>query len=359
MTALLLFFAVAIVFSFLCSLWEAVLLSVTPTYAQAQLEQGSTVGQRLKSFKENIDRPLAAILTLNTIAHTVGAIGVGAQASRIWADNHPVINSFVVPVVMTLGILVLSEIIPKTIGANSWQRLAPFTVRSLQLLIRLLAPLVWMSQGVTRLLKREKTRPLLQRADFIAMARLGESEGVIEQNESSIIASLLRFRSLRVADIMTPRTVMVTASADQTIEAFVADKANLTFTRIPLYRDGDRDQINGFVLKSDLMTSIIEGDQAKPLSIVARELPVIPKTAPVGELFQQLLKTRRHIALAVDEFGDIAGLVTMEDFIETLLDTEIVDELDTTEDMQQHARRLWQRRAERLGLPAGSNEENT
>ncbi len=350
MTTLITFFLVALVFSFLCSLWEAVLLSVTPTYAQGQIETGSGVGRQLKLFKDNIDRPLAAILTLNTIAHTVGAIGVGAQANRLWAETHPVLNTVVIPIVMTLGILVFSEIVPKTIGANSWQRLTPFTVRSLQALTKLLAPLVWMSQIVTKKLKRDESAPVLTRADFLAMATLGKREGVIEEHESTIIASLLRFRTVRIADIMTPRTVMLMAAAEQTIDQFVSDDTYRRFTRIPLYQDGDKERIETFVLKADLLSAIVEGRGSDPLQSVARKLPVLPKTAIVAQLLDRLLDERLHIALVVDEFGDVSGLVTMEDIIETLLDTEIVDELDQTEDMQAYARRLWRRRAAKLGL---------
>jgi len=350
MTWLVLFFLIAILFSFLCSMWEAVLLSVTPIYAQSQIEQGSSTGRQLKRFKDNIDRPLAAILTLNTLAHTAGAIGVGAQASRIWAQSHPLVTALLVPLVMTLAILILSEIVPKTIGANQWQRLAPFTVRSLQLLIRVLAPLVWLSQLITRQLKAESGASVLRRADFLAMAKLGEEHGVIAQEESTIIASLLRFRSVRVADVMTPRTVMVTVPAETTIDYFSANQPPGNFSRIPLYENDDRDSISQFVLKTDLLSAIVQGRGAQPLRAVARKIPVIPKLAPVPELFRQLLKSRRHIALVVDEFGDISGLVTMEDVIETLLDTEIIDELDQNVDMQQYAKQLWRRRAQRLGF---------
>ena len=153
-TLLIAFFLLAIVISFLCSMWEAVLLSITPSYAQIKLKEGTRVGRRLQVFKENIDRPLAAILTLNTIAHTVGAVGVGNQATQIWAETNPFATSVLVPVIMTLAILVLSELIPKTLGANFWKELAPFTVKSLSLVISALFPLIWFSQFITKALKK-------------------------------------------------------------------------------------------------------------------------------------------------------------------------------------------------------------
>lgn len=356
MTLLLIFFFFALVFSFLCSMWEAVLLSVTPAYATREMESGSAIGHQLRRFKDNIDQPLAAILTLNTIAHTVGAIGVGAQANQIWADTHPMLAGIGVPALMTAGILVLSEIVPKTIGATAWQRLAPFTVRCLQALVVLLGPLVWMSQFVTRLFKRGVKEPVLTRSDFSAMARLGVEEGVIAERESKIIRSLLRFRSLRVGDVMTPRTVLTTAPAEQSVGDYLASNADsLRFSRVPLYFDQDRDQIRGFVLKGDLLAATVKKEGDKPLASFARELTAIPEGALLLDVFSEFLKQKRHVAIVVDEFGDIVGLVTMEDLVETLLGAEIVDELDHSEDMQVYARRLWQARAKRLGL----GEEDT
>jgi CBS domain containing-hemolysin-like protein len=195
LSLLITFFLVAIVTSFLCSLWEAVLLSITPSYAQIQFNRGGRLGQLLQSFKDDIDRPLAAILTLNTIAHTAGAIGVGDQAAKIWADANPLITGLLVPVVMTLAILVLSELIPKTLGANYWQELAPFTVRSLAWMIRLLGPLVWFSRLLTRALKKDDVGSAFTRSDFLAMADIGAKHGVFEQQELAIINNLLRFRA--------------------------------------------------------------------------------------------------------------------------------------------------------------------
>ncbi len=347
---LIAFFALAIIISFLCSMWEAVLLSITPSYAQLKLREGTRVGRRIESFKQNIDRPLAAILTLNTIAHTVGAIGVGDQAARIWSEANPMITGLVVPVVMTIAILVLSELIPKTLGANFWQELAPFTVNSLHVIITVLAPLVLMSQLITRSLKKDKSRSVFSRMDFLAMAEVGEREGVFDARESGIIANLLRFNTVTARDVMTPRTVVEMVAEEETIAAFAADHGEKRFSRIPLYHDHSRDHVSGYVRKDDILAAAVEGRGEEPVSTLRRDLVAVAEDYPIPELFNRFLDRREHIALVVDEFGGMAGIVTMEDVIETLIGMEIVDELDHAEDMQVLARRSWERRARRRGL---------
>ena len=348
------FFALSIGFSFLCSLWEAVLLSVTPSYAQMRLSEGAPIGRHLQRFKANIDRPLAAILTLNTIAHTVGAIGVGAQATVIWADANPLITSLLIPTLMTLGILVLSEIIPKTLGAVYWKELAPFTVTSLHILLRILAPLVWMSQGVTRLLKKDKSMTVFSRNDFLAMAKLGEKEGVIARDESEIISNLLRFKTIKARDVMTPRTVVHAADQEQSIAAFHERSPDLRFSRIPVFRD-IKDHIVGYVMKNDVLEAIVGGRGEETLAQLMREILIVPEIYAIPELFRQFLSKREQIALVVDEFGGMSGIVTMEDVIETLLGMEIVDESDDIEDMQALARQVWEKRARELGIIPASD----
>ncbi|WP_348674745.1 CNNM domain-containing protein, partial [uncultured Abyssibacter sp.] len=265
LSLLIVFFLVSIVFSFLCSMWEAVLLSVTPAYSRIQEEQGTAIGRQLRIFKDNIDKPLAAILTLNTIAHTVGAIGVGDQAAKLWADANPIITVLVVPGAMTLGILVLSEIIPKTIGATHWQRLAPFTVRSLQFIGGVMAPLVWLSQIITRRLKSEEHKSVLSRNDFLAMTDIVQEQGALHASESSIIKNLLRFRDITARDVMTPRVVVVAAPEEMTVEAFHASVDSLRFSRIPCYVDGSTDHMTGYVLKDDILEALLAGEAGRTL----------------------------------------------------------------------------------------------
>lgn len=354
-TVLVAFFLIAIVTSFLCSLWEAVLLSITPSYAQIKMQEEGLLGRRLQSFKEDIDRPLAAILTLNTIAHTVGAIGVGDQASKIWADANPLITGLMVPVVMTLAILILSELIPKTLGANYWKELTPFTARSLTLIIRLLAPLVWFSQLVTKTLKKKDVGSAFTRSDFLAMADIGARHGIFEQHETDIITNLLRFRSVCASDVMTPRTVVKSASVHETISSFFEKNRDQRFSRIPLFENDSHDQIVGYMLKDELLARVADGMGDAEVGVLRRDIITVQEDQPIVELFNRFLAKREQIALVVDEFGGMAGIVTMEDVIETLLGVEIVDESDHTEDMQLLARRNWERRARRLGLVDGAD----
>ena len=349
-TLLIFFFTLSILFSFLCSLWEAVLLSVTPSYAQIRMQRGEAIGKRLKEFKDNIDRPLAAILTLNTIAHTVGAIGVGEQATKIWGDTHPLVTRLIVPALMTLAVLILSEIIPKTIGANFWRELAPFTVTSLAIIMGILFPLVWMSQLITKTLKRDKGKSVLSRSDFMAMAEIGAKQGVFQQNESHIIRNLLRFDTVRARDVMTPRMVVKAASEDVKIADFYEANRTLPFSRVPTYQNDSKDHITGYVLKDDVLARMLSNRGDDVMSSIRRDIMITTENSSVPDLFNRFLEEREHIALVVDGFGGFEGIVTMEDVIETLLGLEIVDELDHEEDMQILARKNWEKRAKQLGL---------
>ncbi|MEQ8231138.1 MAG: CNNM domain-containing protein [Gammaproteobacteria bacterium] len=350
MLLLVAFLLVSIVFSFLCSLWEAVLLSITPAFAEIKQQEGSPIGATLQRFKRDIDEPLSAILTLNTIAHTVGAIGVGAQATKLWGATSPWVTQVVVPVLMTLAILVLSELIPKTLGAVHWQRLAGFTVRSLRVLVMLLGPLIWLSRHVTGVLKKDAAGSLLSRSDFLAMANLGAREGVFEHHETEIIANLLRFEEVLARDVMTPRTVVVAAPEEMTIADFHAAHPDLRFSRIPTYHEGSKDLITGFVMKDDLLEKLVAEQGTDTIASARRAIMVVPEDFPLPELFFRLLSRRSHIAVVVDEFGGMAGICTIEDVIETLLGLEIVDESDAAADMQKHARQQWRRRAAARGL---------
>jgi CBS domain containing-hemolysin-like protein len=349
---LFLFAGVSIFFSFLCSILEAVLLSITPSYINIQKQAGSQLGKDLEAFKEDIDRPLSAILTLNTIAHTVGAIGVGAQALILFKDDELFpgfsVETFVA-ILMTLAILILSEIIPKTLGANWWRQLAPFTVKALKILLFILRPLVWLSQRITKKMKRDKNKSVFSRIDFMAMTNAGEESGVLAANESEIIKNLLRFDRIPVKSIMTPRTVAIMAEETRTIKDFYETQQPLRVSRIPIF-DKTRDHVTGLVLKDDVLEHIIKGHGDWPLHKIKKELLAIDQDQRLPELFDALSKNRNHLAIVVDEFGGLAGLVTMEDVIETLLGLEIVDEVDAVADLQDLARKKWEERARLLGL---------
>lgn len=355
MGLLIFFFVLSIAFSFLCSILEAVILSVTPSYVNRKVQEGSTTGALLRSYQVDIDRPLSAILTLNTIAHTVGAIGVGAQAGKVFGETEfslgftSISMESVIAAVMTLAILVLSEIIPKTIGANNWRTLAPFTVRALRIMVIILKPFVWLSQNITKRFKKEKGRSVLSRADLTAMTQASEASGAIDAGESKIIRNLLRLQILTVRDVMTPRAVMVMADASQTLQEYYDQHKVMQFSRIPIFEE-NQDTIVGMVLKDQLLRALAEDHHDWPLKKLRRDIFNVQDTEILPNLLDLLVKQREQIAIVHDEYGTIVGLVTLEDLLETLLGMEIMDESDTVEDMQRHARQQWEKRAKEQGL---------
>lgn len=340
MGLLLIYLTIALVFSFLCSLLEAALLSITPSHVNVLSQQNSSVAKDLEIFKENIDRPLAAILTLNTFAHTIGAAGVGAQAQIIWGDEALTLVS----ILLTIVILIFTEIIPKTLGANYWKPLTFFTVKTLKILIFILFPIIFISQLITKRLKQDKNKSIFSRADFTAMADIGTKGGVLHQNEAKIINNILRFNQIYAEHVMTPRTVIKAAPENQSIADFYNNSKNLRFSRIPIYMDSI-DQITSYVLKGEIMNAIIKGEGNKQLAEIKRPIEVVVQNTPLPELFTKLMDKKEHIALVVDEYGGTSGIVTMEDIIETLLGMEITDEFDDVEDLQKWAKEKWQKRA--------------
>ena len=341
MGLLVTFFLVSIIFSFLCSILEAVLLSITPAFVGIQQNKKSPISKDLARFKADIDQPLAAILTLNTIAHTVGAIGVGGLS--------PSNLEALIAGGMTLAILIFSEVIPKTLGANNWELLAPFTVRVLRVMLFVLGPFVWLSQFITSNLKKDKDKPVLSRSDFAVMAEMGKEAGILEEEEHKIIHNLLKFNKVLVKDIMTPRIVVVSADEATSIRKFHEKHEGLPFSRIPIYRDNS-DHITGYVLKDELLLNLVEENDDKSLGEIRRDVLIVHKTLAIPDLLDKFINKKEHMALVVDEFGGMEGIVTMEDIIETLLGLEIVDESDNTEDMQALARRNWEKRAKRMGI---------
>jgi CBS domain containing-hemolysin-like protein len=350
MVTLFFFFIVSILFSFLCSIWEAVILSVTPSFVSRMQTEKPLIGKYLHRFKEDIDRPLSAILTLNTIAHTVGAIGVGVQAGKVFGEH--LINLYLFEIsyesliagLMTLAILILSEIIPKTLGANYWKQLTPFTVRSVKLLLIVLFPLVWLSQWITRHIKNEKGRSVLSRADFSAMADAGLQSGAIDKEEKSIIQNLLRLENIYVRDIMTPRSVILTIDEELTLSNIYKEIRPLQFSRIPVYKD-QPDNVTGIILKDSILENLAEDNHAKKATEIKREVLFVEDYLSVAKLMDTLVLKRQHLAMVVDKFGSVVGLVTMEDLFETLLGLEIVDESDKVEDMQKLAKEKWEKKS--------------
>jgi CBS domain containing-hemolysin-like protein len=352
MATLIFFFLVSIFISFFCSLWEAVLLSITPSYISRLQNDNPSVGHMLNKMKDDIDRPLSAILTLNTIAHTVGALGVGVQAGKLFGATR--IDFFFIHITfesliaggMTLAILILSEIIPKTIGANLWKQFAPFTVRSLRILMFVLAPFVWMSKRITRMLKTEKGRSVLSRADFAAMADAGLKSGAIDREEKSIIQNLLRLENLKVRDIMTPRSVIMMIDEEQPLSAIYEEFNPMVFSRIPVYHQHP-DNITGVILKDNILENLAQDKHSLKAKEIKRDILFVEDNFTVAKLMDTLILNREHLAVVTDDFGSVVGLVTMEDLFETLLGLEIVDESDKVEDLQKLALEKWKKRTDK------------
>jgi len=350
MTLLIFYGAISIFFSFLCSILEAVLLSVTPTFVNVKKKEGKVYAESLESLKKDVDKPLIAILTLNTIAHTVGAILVGVQAEKAFGSGNNIVG--IVSAVMTMLILVVSEIIPKTIGATYWKELAGVSTRVLNLLIFVFkwTGVIWALQLFTRMFgKSAHGESILSREDFHAMTDIAHEEGVFEESESIVIKNLLNFKKILVKDIMTPRTVLKLAPEDQNIKDFFEQNKDLRFSRIPIYKNKS-DNITGYILKDDIFREVAEGKNQQNLIDLKRTLIVVNRNIAIPNLFEKFVQEKEHIALVVDEYGSVSGLVTMEDVIETLLGLEIMDESDTDSDMQELARNNWEKRAKRLGI---------
>jgi CBS domain containing-hemolysin-like protein len=343
---LVMYVSMALVFSFLCSVAESVLLSITPSYvAELQKDKPGKAAILKRLRQDNVDRSLAAILTLNTIAHTLGAIGAGAKATVIFGSYWFGLFSTII----TLSILFLTEIIPKTLGAVYWHKLAGATALFVRSLIFILYPLILLSERLIRLIVRKKSAHVISRNELAAMAIIGEETGQINESESRMIRNLLRFGALQAKDIMTPRPVISALQQDMTVAEALDLKSNTPFSRLPLYRT-DIDEISGFILKDDLLRAKSEGHGKTRLDGFKRDIPIIIEKMKLFNLLELMLDRRVHIALVVGEYGETKGLVTLEDVVETLLGLEIVDEVDKVVDMQLLARQQWIKRAKALGL---------
>lgn len=347
---LLIFYAlISIFFSFLCSILEAALLSFTPSYIKVKKQEGKNYADTLAHFKQDIDKPLIAILTVNTIAHTVGAILVGVQAEKAFGDGTNAVG--IVSAVMTLAILVLSEIIPKTIGATYWQSLGRFTATALNLLIFPLkyTGILWLMMLTTKVIGKSAHVSTMSREEFMAITDVAGEEGVFKESETTIIKNLLVFKSVQAKDVMTPFSVAMIEDEEVSIEDFYRTHKNLRFSRIPVYKRTPND-LTGFILKDDVLEQMLDEKGPEPLKILKREMLVTLADTPIPDLFETFIQKKAHITMVVDEFGNTIGLVTMEDIIETLLGLEIMDESDNIEDMQLLARKNWEKRARRLGI---------
>lgn len=336
MTLLLIYLFVALITSFLCSIMEAVLLSVPMSYLKSRTEYGDKSADAMIELKEDIDKPLSAILSLNTAAHTVGAAGVGAQAAIVFGEAY----FGIVSAVLTLLILVLTEIIPKTIGANYSKELVGTASKVIKGMIFIIYPLVWLSSILTKMLAREKSELTTSREEISALTSIGTHEGIFADKENKIIQNLIKLKSIEIKEVMTPRIVVVTANEEMTLQEFLKNKEFLHFSRIPIFHE-NKDNITGYVFRELVFEKLAEDQFDLKLKDIKRNIITFPENITLFNAWEELLQKREQISLIVDEYGGMDGITTLEDIIESLLGFEILDEKDRVDDMQQYAAKRW------------------
>ncbi|MDH5391701.1 MAG: CNNM domain-containing protein [Gammaproteobacteria bacterium] len=338
MTLLFIYLAIAIGVSFLCSILEAVLLSITPSYVESVSNSQPKDSKVLIHVKQRLDQSISSILILNTFAHTMGAAGVGAQASLVFGKNWETL----IAILLTLTILYFSEIIPKTIGATFWRQLAIPSAHAIFWLVRLVYPLVWVSTLITRVFSKHEQNEI-SREEIIALASLGHKMGSLVSQENEYLANVLRLREIKTEQILTPRSVMHSLDETITVSQALEDDKTRQFSRIPLHQNNS-DTISGVVSNRELFIAEREGKADSPISDFLKPITRVSESLPVQQLIDLFIKKREQLFLVEDEFGQTAGIVTLEDAIETMLGREIVDETDTIEDLQEFAKGQYRER---------------
>jgi CBS domain containing-hemolysin-like protein len=331
---------------------ESVLLTTPQSFLIVQHEKGQKWAKPFINFKIHIDKPISAILSLNTVAHTVGAAGVGAQAIKVFGDAY----FGLVSVILTILILVLTEIIPKTIGARYWKKLTKFSYYTIRTMIILTYPLVVLSSAISRSFSKQNNENTTSREEIAALTSIGTDEGLFSEKENKIIQNILRLKNIKVTEIMTPRVVVAVANENLTLEEFMQNKDYIKFSRIPVY-SGNTENITGYVLRQKVFENLAEDKHGQRLKDIRRNIIVVPENIVLFSLWEKLLNEKEHIALIVDEFGGFDGIATMEDVIETLLGLEIVDEKDTITDMQKFAKERWEARQKKYNMIEKLNKD--
>ena len=342
-SSLIIYVIIALAVSFLCSIWEAAMLSTPVSHIELLVQEGSKAGVIMQGLRQNVEHPISAILTLNTIAHTVGATGAGAEAAAIFGSEFVGIIS----AVLTLLILVFSEIIPKTLGAVYAKPLTPFTAYSLRLLLFALAPAVFAFEFLTRALRPSEDAPTVTRSELQVMARISAEEGGIQERDNRIVSNLLQLADVQIETIMTPRTVVLMFQQDLTVGEVMQTHKILPYSRIPLYGES-ADDVRGYVLRHEIYKRAAADEHDLKMEAIARALHVVPETNSAAQVLDEFIAKQDHIFLVIDEYGGTAGLITLEDTVETLLGIEILDESDRVADLRQLARRRYQ---SQLDLP--------
>ncbi len=338
MTLLIIYLSIAIGVSFMCSILEAVLLSITPSFSEKLQAEKPVRGAKITQVRDNLDESLSSILILNTFAHTMGAAGVGSQALQVFGKEWET----AIAIVLTLAILYFSEIIPKTLGATFWRQLAIPAAYVISVLVKLVYPLVWLSTRLTKLFNANKENEIT-REEIIALASLGHKDGNLFSQENEYLSNLLSLREITTEQILTPRTVVHMLPFNMTIKEALDNPQTRQFTRMPVYGE-NIDDIQGKVIRADLYEAERSGKGNERISSIMKPVFRVSEKMPVQSLLDAFIKQRAHLFLVEDEFGQAAGVVTLEDAIETLLGREIVDETDKVEDMQALARSKYRKR---------------
>lgn len=356
MLLLIVFLLGAMLISFVCSILESVLMSTTLSYITMREDEGYKLATLFKKYKTDTDRPLAAILTLNTIANTIGAAGVGRQANILFGSEW----FGLVSAITTLLILIFSEIIPKTIGTTYWKHLMGFTARSIRLLIFILFPLVKLVEWISSWITVNDQEATVSREEVLAMANVGEEEGIIEENENKVIQNVIKLDNVKASDVMTPRVVAAIANENMTLRDFYNSDEYDHFSRIPVYSESP-EYITGYILRQEALEDLAEDKFSERLKDIKRDVPFFNEDATISDIWDSLLKQKVQIAIIIDEYGCFQGILTFEDIIETIFGLEIIDENDQVSDMQQYARERWQQRQKRfksINLPKNTQTQD-
>ncbi len=324
----------AVIVSALCSIIEAVLYSVPQSQIEVMARSGKKSGLLLKKLKKNIQQPITAILTLNTIANTMGAAVAGASAAVVFGEENVVWFS----IFFTLTILLFSEILPKTAGVAYAKKLAPWIAIPLNGLIRIMRPLIWLCQVVTRLIPNQEKEALVSIEEIEAVAVLGRKSGEIEPQQEKVIANILKLQDKSVRQVMTPRTVVFSLSEHLSIgEALEMKEQWNRHSRVPVY-DKDQDDVVGVVLSRNVLLSLSEGNKDQKLSDLTQPVHFVPEAAPLNRILMEFFEQRIHLFVVVDEYGSVTGVISLEDIIEEIVGREIIDESDRAGDLREYAR---------------------
>ena len=339
MGALLLFLFGAMAVSFLCSVLESVLMSTPISYITMREEEGYAPAKRMKKYKQDSSRPIAAILSLNTIANTIGAAGVGRQATLVFGSEW----FGLVSAITTILILIFSEIVPKTIGTHGWRRLMGFATSAIKILIVIMFPCVWLIERLQKLITPKDSEAAVSRDEVSAMANVAEQAGDLEEDENEIIQNVIKLDEIKAYDVMTPRVVCAIASENMPLRNFFKDKRFKSHSRIPVYADND-EYITGYVLRMDALQLVAEDKFDKTLLDIRRDIASFDEDTTMDKVWDEMLEHDEQISIVIDEYGSFQGILTLEDVIETIMGNEIVDERDSVRDMQQLALAQWKKR---------------